>query len=295
MLNTSSDSSGLKTIVAFSVRCLRRLRIFLVMASYDNEMPDLNEDEQLLETFKQMNQYLPHLLPANDDAEQTHKKPKRTLQTAPPVQNKDKQLVPLLAQLVVRLDMENQTLRRQDCFIFYMQTQKEAILPTLLTTAKDWHNNLANRSEEEKLKSPYLPLRVALAQTLANNLSCRLKKLAQSTPKDPLWQTAVQHGLLNDQGHWSFRRWNVQTQALVNTPQTPIPMDRMLRYIDQLKELVTTQGAIMKFHSLKPNGTGASIPWLLQTGVRQDELQTLLEVLTGNNIWGLLGASNLTP
>ena len=68
-------------------------------------------------------------------------------------------------------------------------------------------------------------------------------------------------------------------------------MDRMLRYIDQLKELVTTQGAIMKFHSLKPNGTGASIPWLLQTGVRQDELQTLLEVLTGNNIWGLLGVS----
>ena len=187
--------------------------------------------------------------------------------------------------------MENQALRRQDCFIFYLQTQKEAILPTLLATAKDWHNNLTNRTEEARKTSTYLPLRVALAQTLANNLSNRIQKLAQCKPEDPLWKVAVKQGLLNDQGHWPFRRWNSQSQSLINTTQPPIPMDRMLRYVEQFKELVPVQGAIIKFHSLRPQGTGTTIPWLFQTGIRQDELQTLMEVLTGNTVWGLLGVS----
>ena len=261
------------------------------MADFDHEMPDPSEDQQLLETFKQMNKYLPNLLAPSDDAEQHPKKAKRVQPASAQVVPSDRKLVPLLAQLVVRLDMENQTLRRQDSFIFYMQTQKDAILPTLLTTAKDWHNNLTTRSEETKNKSEYLPLRMALAQTLVHHLSCRLQKIAQSQPTDPLWATAIQHGMLTAQGQWQYRRWNPTTQSLDLTQQAPISMDRMLKYIEQLKTLVKTPGAIMKFHSLRPHGQGTTIPWLFQTGVRQDELQVLMEVLTGNNIWGLLGTS----
>ena len=47
------------------------------MASYNHEMPDPSEDEQLLETFKQMNQYLPHLLPSKEENETQPKKAKR--------------------------------------------------------------------------------------------------------------------------------------------------------------------------------------------------------------------------
>ena len=291
MMHNSGALVKRKTIVAISALSLPRLPTCLAMADFDHEMPDPNEDQQLLETFKQMNKYLPNLLAQSGDDEQHHKKAKRAQPASSTMMPPDRKLVPLLAQLVVRLDMENQTLRRQDSFIFYMQTQKDAILPTLLTTAKDWHNNLTNRSEEVKSKSQYLPLRLALAQTMVHHLDCRLQKIAQSPATDPLWTTAIKHGMLTEQGLWPYRRWNPTTQNLETTTQAPVSMDRMLKYIEQLKSLVTTPGAIMKFHSLRPQGQGSTIPWLLQTGVRQDELQVLMEVLTGNNIWGLLGTS----
>ena len=68
-------------------------------------------------------------------------------------------------------------------------------------------------------------------------------------------------------------------------------MPRMLKYMTQLKEVSRDHTAILKFHSLKQMDGQQTIPWILQTGIRHDEIQSLMEVLQGCTVWGLIGAT----
>ena len=68
-------------------------------------------------------------------------------------------------------------------------------------------------------------------------------------------------------------------------------MSRMLKYMEQLKQISLDLTAVQKFHALKPAEGLQTVPWILQTGIRHDELQVLLELLQGSTVWGLIGAT----
>ena len=194
-----------------------------------------------------------------------------------------------MARLLLRLDVDQNLMRRQDSFVFYMQMEQESVIHVLSAKAKTWHAEVTQQTGQMKTQD-WRPLRATLMHTLALTLQHRLMKLYQSQPSDPLFQTALQHRLLNDKGEFFFHRWDTASQSLTQTDQTPVPMERMKRYVDQLVENTMDPANTIKFHSLKPSDQQMT-PWLLQISLRCDELQTLLEALVGCKVWCLLGAS----
>ena len=68
-------------------------------------------------------------------------------------------------------------------------------------------------------------------------------------------------------------------------------MQKMLNYVNQLRELASDPHAVMKYHAMTKTEGQQTIPWLLQISLRQDELQVLLDTLQGSTAWGLVGAA----
>jgi len=136
----------------------------------------------------------------------------------------------------------------------------------------------------------YVPLWAVLMQTMAQTLQTRLVKFSQCQQTDPVFQVALRHGLVHQNGAFPFHRWDVQQNKLLETDQPAISMDRMLKYIAQLVEVVQEVEATVKFHSLKSHETTA-VPWLLQISIRNDEFSTLLNTLMNNKVWNLIGVS----
>ena len=200
------------------------------------------------------------------------------------------QVVLQMARLVIKMDADQSLLRKQDSFVFYMQMEEESVIHVLSAKAHVWHQEMAAQDGQMKTQQ-WKPLRVTLMQTLAETLQHRLLKLYNCKSSDPLFQTALQHNLVNAQGEFYFQKWDAAAQKLVQTDQPPVAMDRMKRFVDQLVEILAEPANVVKFHALKANGDQRITPWILQISLRCDELQTLLEQLTGSKIWNLLGAT----
>ena len=124
---------------------------------------------------------------------------------------------------------------------------------------------------------------------MAKTLLERLHRLLSSDPQSQMMQTAKQHCLLDQGGNFPFQRWNPTTQTLQITTQQPIGPSRMVKYIEQLQELIQDPLSVMKFQALRPADSAKVVPWLLQVAIRQDELQQLLMTLQGSTIWNMLG------
>lgn len=192
--------------------------------------------------------------------------------------------------MLLKLDAEHQLMRKQDSFVFFLQTESPALLPQLLLRAKEWHTQAKQRHTQQG-EETYIPLRMVLFQDLAAMMEDRVKKLSMAGGPDPLWQTARTHGVITEEGSFPFQKWCHQQKALINTKKDPIPMPRMLKYMEQLQAIAKDPTAIQKFHALRPADTQATVPWILQTGMRHDEVQTLMETLLGSTAWGLIGAT----
>ena len=176
-----------------------------------------------------------------------------------------------------------------------MQTAPPALLPQLLTQAKQWHQSV--QEKKQATPSPPMeeagitPLRIHLVQTMADMLLDRVTKLSKATQQDPLWLTALKNGMIDPSGAFPFQRWHAQTQQLCTTKQAAIPMPRMLRYMEQLKDTTKEPDSIIKFHALKQPEGNSTVPWLMQVAIRHDELHALMTALQGSTVWGLLGAT----
>ena len=250
-----------------------------------------NETKELLATFAAM---APLLQKSNRGANADERDTKKVKTQHRPAQG-DKpvdlhQVVFQMARLLIKLDSDQNLLRKQDSFVFYMQMEPESVIHELTAKAKSWHQEMA-QPEGQMRTQVWKPLRVTLMQTLAQTLQHRLMRLYNAKETDALWQTALQHHLLTAQGEFYFQRWDPATQKLTQTDQTPIGMDRIKRYVDQLVENTMEPNNILKFHALKASGDQRVTPWLLQISLRCDELQHLLETLAGCKVWNLLGAT----
>ncbi|CAL1131358.1 unnamed protein product, partial [Cladocopium goreaui] len=248
------------------------------------------ETQELMATFSAM---APLLAQHNQKQKEDERGPKKAKTQHRPPQEEPAQALPQvvmqMAKLLIRLDADQNLLRKQDSFVFYMQMEPESVIHVLTARAKAWHHEM---SQETPMKTQeWKPLRVTLMHHLAMTLQQRLQKLYACQPTDALFQKAMEHHLLNAKGEFFFQRWDPTSRKLTQTDQAPIPMDRMRRYMDQLVETTQEAGNILKFHSLKASGEQAVTPWLLQISLRCDDLQVLLETLSGNKVWRLLRAA----
>ena len=71
--------------------------------------------------------------------------------------------------------------------------------------------------------------------------------------------------------------------------KTPLSMDRLLKQLQYLEELLEDSTHIVRFHSLKAQTT--VVPWYLQLSMRQEEVWIIMGELQQLSMWSLLGLS----
>lgn len=256
------------------------------------ETPPLTgkETQELMETFAAMAPLLKQSPSRKNDERDSKKAKTRHKQPDEEAGANLPQVMQQMAKLLLKMDADLNLMRKQDSFVFYMQMEEESVIHLLSSKAHAWHQEMTSQTGQMRTQQ-WKPLRVTLMQTLAATLQKRLHQLFSCQPTDALFQKALQHQLITAQGEFFFQRWDVASQKLVQTDQAPIAMDRMKRYVDQLVEILEDPTNVVKFHSLKATGDQRITPWILQISLRCDELQTLLEQLTGCKVWNLLGAT----
>ena len=98
------------------------------------------ETQELLEMFGAL---APLLKKVNKDPKEEGRDPKKakTQHKGPETaQNLDlPQVVLQMARLLIRMDVDNNLMRKQDSFVFYMQMEQESVIHVLTARAKSWH------------------------------------------------------------------------------------------------------------------------------------------------------------
>ena len=271
-----------------SVRCVIKLPCCSLMEPSDQQMPQIPEDSEMYEAFGQMSKVWEMFQRSPEDASD----PKRQRRVEPPKKPGADQAIKIMqamGTLLLRLDAEQQLMKRQDSWICFMQTGSQAVLPSMLTQAQSWRKQQEVQRTQDQPQTQYMPLRCHLLHHVAHTLQERLTKLMTAEADSVMIKTAKKHGLLTAEGLFPFQKWNPHTKSLQTTSQTPIQPARMAKYLEQLQELAQDSNAVVKYQALKPSDTAKVVPWLLQISLRQDDLQHLLLALQGNTIWNLVG------
>ena len=245
------------------------------------------EDTEMLDIFKHLSPLLKKEKYPRPEGDRDTKKVKREdaqKEGTPEVMT----LLRAMGQLLLRVDADQQAMKRQDSWICFMQTESQALLPSLILKATEWKTQQTETSSQPE---QYQPLRCCLAQHLATTMLQRLHHLAQCGETDQLMILAKLHGVLTPDNQFPFQRWNPHTQGLRQTGQQPICLKRMIKYAEQLVEILKDPTVTIRFHSMKPPDNETVVPWLWQISMRADDLQVLLTTLQGSTMWSLLGMS----
>lgn len=259
------------------------------MAHNDQQMPQVPEDSEMYEAFGQMSS-LWEMFQKSPEDESAHKRHRKGAQPPKrPGADQAIRLMQAMGSLLLKLDAEQQLMKRQDSWICFMQTDAQAVLPLMMEQAQTWKKQQLDKPTAETVMPNSVPLRCHLLLHLTKTLQDRMHRLMNSAADSQMMLTAKKHGLLSAEGTFPFQRWNAQLRKLQITTQPPISPSRMAKYLEQLQELVQDPSAVVKFQSLKPAETAGVVPWLLQISLRQDDLQQLMTILQGNTIWNMIG------
>ena len=195
----------------------------------NQESPQLGQQAtaELLATFQAMAPMMTGAGKAKED-EREPKKPK-TNHTVGQAQESPAlpEVIRLMGRLLIRMDQDQQLLHTQASYVCFLQSEKDAILPQLMQTAAQWHQEAKDASNMQISRQP---LRVVLCQSMMKTLHQRLLQLSQSQPTSPMFKTALEQGLLNPQGEFHYQAWDQKDQRLKQTDKLPISMARMIRY-----------------------------------------------------------------
>ena len=111
-----------------------------------------------------------------------------------------------------------------------------AVLPTLYETANEW-----KRRHQQDLKSVDKSLRQTVLLRLIQELRSRLQ-LAQSNP-----QLLQDKGWLNEHKAWVYQQWNPDKRQLEPQGKDAVPMDQLLKQVDEAAKLLKTPDILLKF------------------------------------------------
>ena len=181
----------------------------------------------MFEAFGQMSQVW-EMFQKTPDVENAHKKHRRG-EPAPKRPGADHALriMQAMGNLLLKMDAEQQQLKRQDSWICFMQTDSQAVLPSMMVQAQTWRKQLDNMKAQETFPLNILPLRCHLLQHLVKTLQDRLHRLMTSGEDSTMLKTAMTHNLLTQEAAFPFQRWNPHAKKLQLTNQTPITPSRM--------------------------------------------------------------------
>ena len=202
--------------------------------------------------------------PRNDGASKG--KGKKTKPEDEQTQQNRGNVLAILTKLVLRQDQEIQSLRREDTFLFFFDSNtKGGSLQVMLQAAEQWHQ----LAQVEPRPKPWTPLRQKLMQTLLQELLTRLTQLVEADPLSQLVRTAQASNILLADMTCPYLDWNPQQKKLVVGSRSPIKA----------------------FHALPPSAQGTITPWRLQMSIRADREFLLMQSLCGSSIWVLMATS----
>ena len=253
------------------------------------------QDQALMESFKEISPLLAlaaEYQRGQDDEPQSKRTRVGAQEGALPQLpgNKNQQasmmhLLSLMAKLVLSHERGLQNLNKQDCFVLYANLEPQGAVPLLTSLSQDWKKQAPAQIDNPK----WLTMRTYLMKGLCTELLQRVQKIAKTDPKSQLWEKAQSQGLILPDGSWPFQRWNPENQTLVRSGQAPIQMDRMLKHLTWLIELLDSNHSVIRFHGLRPQQR--VIPWCLQVSLREADVWTAMTQLCHCTVWGLLAMS----
>ena len=194
-------------------------------------------------------------------------------------------MMKVMATLILQHEKSIQLLHRQDSFIYFCQVSPQGAVPVLTQLAVDWKN-----LKQQNPDSPAIPtMRTFLFRGMIKEVHLRVQKMGKSRKGEDLWDKAIQRGILQQDGSWTYQKWNPEEKRLVQAAKSALPMDRLLRQLQHMEELLEDNSHVIRFHSLKAQAT--IVPWYLQISMRQEELWLILGELQQLGMWSLLGLS----
>ena len=193
------------------------------------------------------------------------------------------QMLKVVAQLVINHERSLNNLFRQDCYVMYVQSDPQGALPILNELARKWKEQAPQQRDHPQWQT----MRTYLLAGLMKELYTRACQLQASKAGEALWDTAQQKGTLTADGSWVFQRWSSDQGQLVQAPKAPMPMQRMMKTLETVNELLQHNSHVIRFHSLRAQKD--VVPWCLQLTLRDPELWHLMQSITHCTIWSLLG------
>lgn len=195
------------------------------------------------------------------------------------------QVVKAMAQLLLNHERSIQTMHHQDSYVIFARTHPIGMMPIMATLAKDWKEKAPQNQENPQ----WLTLRSHLLRGLLQELLTRVVQIQESQPGQQLWDTAVAKQTILQDGSWVYMKWSQTDQQLHPTKRQPIPMGQMVKLLKVLISALQDNMHVLRFQSLKTQNDVT--PWLLQLTLRDSELWSTFNELTGNSVWGLMAMS----
>ena len=254
---------------------------------------ELMAQQQVLETFKGLAPLLgaPQLSP--NPREQKRSKHQHAEQHQPAQQaqvgtQQQQQLTNLttlvqqLALLVLRHDRDLNQSRRADSFVLFFNRDPQGGLQSLLKATTMW------QEQRKTTTVPLMTLRQHLTQCLFQDLMVKVIKISESTPEETLYQTSVQHKLIDAEGNWPFLEWDSKAKQMITSSKS-ISMTLMTQHVKELVEMFKNPDLVLSFRSLQTTPDSEICPWRLQLCPRADREWELLTRMSRSSVWTLLG------
>ena len=193
--------------------------------------------------------------------------------------SEEMEIIQQLSRIVLRHEDQLLRIQMDTLLIFQLRSNVDgafAVLPTLYETANEW-----KRRHQQDPKNVDKSLRQTVLLRLIQELRSRLQ-LAQSNP-----QLLQEKGWLNERKAWVYQQWNPDKQQLEPQGKDDVPMDQLLRQVDEAAKLLKTPDILLKFQSTRPltsQMTGPVITYLCELALRGEEanrLYTLFRMWAG--------------
>ena len=259
-------------------------------------MPEMDQyDHELMKSFRQLGSLLQaaSLYKREKEEEPQHKRAKQEQSTEghDPGQSKSQVqaammgMMKVMATLLLQHERSIQLQHRQDSFVIYAQVSPQGAVPLLTQLAVDWKKIQQQNPDSQKLPT----LRTFLFKGLVKEIHLRVQKMGKSRQGEDLWDRALQRGVLLQDGSWPYQKWSHEEKCLVQASRSPLSMDRLLKQLQFLEELLEDSTHVVRFHTLKAQQT--VVPWYLQLNIRQDNVWHIMSELQQLGMWSLLGLS----
>lgn len=187
----------------------------------------------------------------------------------------------MLAKLVLRQEMELQTIRAQDSYVFHILVDKEGVLQLLLDQGVAWG----------QMEPKPVPLRVHLFRELASELQKRFTVVSQTKPGTDTWKQLIERKIILPDGSWPKLAWSHQDQRYNLANTNSISMQNMQNLVQDLVDMGTEPHRIIRFFAMQqPTESRTTVAWKLQVHLRSDHAHSILTNLENSTLWTLLGA-----